>query len=142
MRAVLVVSLTLNLLFLGFMVGAAVKGPPETRSGREASFGPLSQALTREDRRALRRAFLAEGAGSRDARAVQMAEIGEITTLLRADPIDEAALRAVLDRGAARASARQELGRKLILEHIVTMTPADRRAFADRLEAGQKRREH
>ena len=57
MRIALAVSLALNLAVAGVVAGAILRdGNPRTR--QDFGLGPLSEALTREDRRALREAFL------------------------------------------------------------------------------------
>jgi hypothetical protein len=53
---------------------------------------------------------------------------------LRADPFDAEALRNVVANQGDRMAARLALGQDLILARIAAMTPAERAAFADRLE--------
>ena len=136
MKAALAISVALNLAIVGLVVGAVVKdGPPMRRElVRDLSFGPLTEAFSTEDRMALRRAFLEAAPDFRDQRRMIRADVEAMLTLLRAEPFDGAALETLLEQQQARNLSRFDLGQDLIIERLAAMTPADRAAFADRLQ--------
>lgn len=135
-KAVMVVSLGLNLLVFGLVGGAILRGGPPGHPElvRDLGFGPFTEALAPEDRLALRRAFAAQTPDFRDMRATMRDEMQTIVTLMRAEPFDAAALRAAMAAGVARMGERVALGQRLLADHLATMPPEARRAFADRLE--------
>lgn len=133
MRIALGVSVSLNLLVVGAVVGGALARKPE----RAANAAPLPgqaliRALPREDRADLRRRFEAKAPrGPQDARVGVGAEL---LTLLRAEEFDGAAFATLLATQAAPVSARLTAGRDALIEQIAEMPRADRLAYADRLE--------
>ncbi len=138
MRWTLIASLALNLAVLGLVVGAAVNhmsgDSPRPPSVRSLDLGAYSAALSPEDRRALRETFRAEWPGLRQMRTSQAETTAAILTALRADPFDAAAVRARLADQQTRMAEGLNLGQRLLLERLEAMTPAERAAFADRLE--------
>lgn len=137
MRAALIASLALNLGIIGMVAGAVFKngGPPHGEAMvRDVGFGAFTEALSKEDRAALRRAFLANAPEFRDGRRDMRADFKDLLAQLRADPFEADALRAVLNRQQARNAERLALGQTLIFDLLVAMTPDVRQAFADRLE--------
>ena len=60
-------------------------------------------------------------------------------TLLRADPFDPDALRARMQEQNDFIARRQTLSRDLLVTRLSEMTPAERSAFADRLETTLRR---
>ncbi|PZX53678.1 putative membrane protein [Cereibacter changlensis] len=150
MRVVLALSLTLNLAVLGIVGGAALRSHDERRPApvRDLGFGPFDNALTPEDRKELRRAFMDDGPDIRSARRAMRQDFAAILEALRAEPFDPAALQQVLDRQNARGAEMLAYGQKLIFERVAAMDPEARRAFADRLEQsltrkrGPDKREH
>ncbi|OYX42260.1 MAG: hypothetical protein B7Z02_12600 [Rhodobacterales bacterium 32-67-9] len=102
-------------------------------------FGPFTEALTREDRAALRDAFIAAAPDFRDRRREAEADFARLVTSLRAEPWDRAATEAVLAEQGTRTAERLDLGRRLLLERLSAMTPEARAALADRIEAAAAR---
>jgi uncharacterized membrane protein len=148
LRIALAVSLAINLGIVGMLAGAMFRhgGPPNGATmARDVGFGPFTEALSKEDRLELRRAFLAAAPELRDSRKAVRADFAELLAQLRASQFDADALRAVFDRQSARNAERMELGQRLILDLVVGMKPEARAAFADRLERslakGPKRRD-
>lgn len=137
-KVVLAISLALNLAVIGLAAGAWMK---EGSKGmpRDLSFGPFSEALSREDRRALRRALMERAPDFRESRDAARQEFSALLSALRAQPLDPVALRAALSAIEGRNADRLELGRSLIEARLIEMSDPDRLAFADRLEAGMKR---
>lgn len=141
LRWLLAVSLTLNLLVAGMAAGIALRhaGGEMPHPPRSIGFGPWTGGLDRSDLKALREAFGATGRDFRTEWRAERADREALLAALRADPLDLAALDAATARMNARAAERMELGQQLIRGHILAMTPAERRAFADRLETSRKR---
>jgi len=142
-RLVLVTSLALNLGIIGMFVGALVKdgwhgGGPH--SIRDVGFGPFTRALTEEDRKALRRAFIANAPDMHATRQSLQQDMAALLTALRAAPFDPVVLGDALRQITARARQRQEFGEKLLLDFVAALPEAERLAFADRLETGLARR--
>lgn len=133
LRIALAVSLALNLGVAGLLAGAWLRSGPHG-GPRDLGFGPFAAALTAEDRAALRRAFLDRAPEFRDARAAMRADMAGILAALRADPFDAAGLKAALDQTGTRMAGRLALGQSLVFDRVAAMSPADRMAFADRLE--------
>jgi uncharacterized membrane protein len=139
-RALLIGSLALNLAVAGIVAGAFLRArvwdhPPPRAAMLDPAFGPWGPALSREDRAALRAAFAAERGRVAAGLEAERADRAELLAVLRAEPFDPAALDAVSARLAARIRERVEIGQRLLRDRIVAMTPDERRAFADRLEA-------
>jgi len=140
-KIALAVSVALNLAVAGLAAGAWMKeGPSRDRMPRDITFGPFSEALTADDRRALRKAFLDRGTGLREARAVAREEFSALLGALRASPFDSNALESALGAIETRMAERLDMGRSLIQARILQMSEAERLAFAERLEKGLRRR--
>jgi uncharacterized membrane protein len=140
LRLALGFSLALNLAVLGLGVGMALHGalhggPDRRDMVRELSFGPFTDALRPEDRKALRDRFLATTPDFAAERARMKADGQAILAALRADPFDAAALDTALATMQAHVAARMDKGTGILAGFLTAMTPQDRLAFADRLEA-------
>lgn len=134
---VLVLSLALNVFVLAAALGAGLR---HHRTGRDLGFGPFTEALTREDRAAMRDAFMAAAPDFRDRRRLMAEDMERLVAALRAEPWDPAAAEAVLARQGERAAERFALGRRLFLERLGQMTPGARAALADRIERAARGR--
>ncbi|WP_413876464.1 periplasmic heavy metal sensor [Albidovulum sp.] len=132
----LVVSLGLNLFVAAAVLGAGLR---HHREGRDVGFGPYTEALSREDRAALRDAFMAAAPDLRDRRRAMAEDMARLAAALRAEPWDPAVAEAVLSQQGERAEERFALGRRLFLERLGGMTPDARTALADRIEHGMAR---
>jgi uncharacterized membrane protein len=130
-------SLALNLLFVGAIGGALVRSDSGGRGAivRDLNFGPLTEALTKEDRADLRRAYVKAAPEMRDERASQREDIQSLLLVLRQEPFARDAVAAIFSRQMDRTKARLTLGQGMVLDLITGMTPEARAAFADRLEA-------
>ena len=140
-RVLLVGSLVLNLLFIGAVAGMAVGhwGRGDGRpGGPDPGFGPFTDALTREDRQALKRELARKVPDMRRMRAEMDGDMAAVAATLRRDPFDAAALRAALAQMRGRFQSRMEIGVDLLVGRLTEMSPDERRAFADRLEAGPR----
>ncbi len=140
LRIALAVSVALNLAVVGMVGGAFLKSGGDPRGGvRDLGFGPFTDALTKDDRAELRRAILDRLPEFRDLRRANKADFAGIVAALRAEPYDGKALKVMLDQQNQRTTDRLKLGQSLIFEYVSAMTPTDRLAFADRLEARVER---
>lgn len=142
LRIALAVSVALNLAVVGVVAGALWRMDGDGRppsAVRDLGFGPFAGALTDEDRRELRRAFLGRAPDLRETRTAMRQDMAAVLAALRADPFSTDGLRAALDRATARTVDRLALGQDLIFDRISAMSPEARRAFADRLEQGLSR---
>lgn len=135
-------SLAVNLLVLGVVGGAIIKGPPPGHMAGDPGFGPYGEALDESDRKALKRAFRSRKSGIRTLRAEMARDRAAVLAALRADPFDTAALDAALLTQRNNISAQIDFGQKILRDRLVEMTVADRRAFADRLEQSMARKPH
>lgn len=139
-RIALAVSVALNLAVAGLAAGAWLKDGPPRGMPRDLSFGPFSEALSDEDRRALRKALFDRAPAFRETRAAARAEFAALVAALRADPFDASAVQTALTAIEARNAQRLALGRSLIEARILEMSAEERLAFAERLEKGLRRR--
>jgi len=155
MRVVLAVSLALNLGVAGLVIGSAARDRwDDRRAESEGSRGsggprggdaagvitPYAAALPPADRRALGREVMGrvrdEGIGLRDLRA----SVETLAEALRADPFRPEVVATELARQRTALGRVQEISQEAILARLEAMSVEERRAFADRLEAGLRRR--
>lgn len=140
LRILLFTSLALNLAVVGLVAGLLARAPfdgPPPRPDRVA--GALTFALSDAERREIGREVfrsLREEGGPRHSRRD---DYDRILTALRADPYDGGVVADSLSQQMQRTLRLQAAGQQALLDHLDRMTPADRRAFADRLEEGLKR---
>jgi uncharacterized membrane protein len=140
-KIVLVVSLGLNLLFLGLVGGAVLRDGPHGRptTVRDLNFGPLTEALSKDDRETLRRSFQRAAPDLRGQRREIEGDLADLLTVLRAPDFQREKVEALFARNNERTARRQKLGQDVVLDLLVAMTPDVRSAFADRLESAMKR---
>lgn len=140
LRVALAVSVGLNLLIVGLLAGAVLRdGGPRARMTDDVQFGPFTEALTEQDRKALRRDFVERMPDMRDMRRQMREDFAGLLAALRAEPFDADAVRALLAGQSVRMAERLQLGQDLLVERIGAMTPQERAAFADRLEQRLRR---
>lgn len=139
LKIALAVSVALNLAVVGLAAGAMMNGSHGRDMPRDLSFGPFSEALSAEDRRALRKALFDRAPSFRESRTAARAEFATLLDTLRASPFDPVAMQTALAAIEARNAGRLELGRSLIEARVVEMSDDERLAFADRLEKGLRR---
>lgn len=142
LRVVLFVSLALNLLVGGLVLGAVVgrDGPMHDRHVMlDLSFGPYTRALASEDRAALREAWRTHAPGWRDLRETQRAEFETFVGALRAEPFERQQLDAVMERQQARQTAQRALAWQILSDHLAAMPAHARATYADRLSEAASR---
>ncbi len=143
MRLALILSLAVNLAIAGLVAGAMFHkgGSMHARMPtRDVGFGPFTEALSKDDRTALRRAFIAASPDLRDGQLARRANVAEVLALLRVSPFDASALQDAFDQQSERTAERLKLGQDLIFDLIVGMSDDARLAFSDRLEQSLSRR--
>lgn len=144
-RVTLVLSLAVNLLIAGIVVGAAVSHrgdrPDGDRLRAERDLGPVPfvMALEPEDRRALGRRLAENGESFRKNRAELRQRFEALLAALRADTFDVAAVQGLLAEQRGLAASRQEIGERIFLERLQAMSLEERRAYADRLDKSLRR---
>lgn len=144
LRVLLVVSLALNFLIVGTLGGMMMmwsKWQPHHPARMDmAGGGPLTRALSDEDRRAIgrqmRKAYKQGGVPHADMRA----ELEALVADLKADPFDTEAVKARLAHHRSIFDERFALGQALLLDHLSAMSVEDRSAYADRLREGLHKR--
>lgn len=135
-KALLIASLALNLLFVGAMGGAFLRGGASRGAQmRDLNFGPLTEALTKEHRAELRRQYIAAAPELRDERAGQRGDVEALLQVLRAATFERAAVATIFAHQMERTRTRLTLGQGMVLDLLTRMTPEARAAFADRLES-------
>lgn len=136
MRIVLVVSLALNLLVVGLVAGSMLgkdrrDGPQGLRS---IGLGPFAMALPEKDRREIRAALRRDAAPFAENRRAIRREIEALVEILEGETLDEADLRAAVDRQRDRVAERLALGSDVFVAQIVRMTAEERASYAAGLD--------
>ncbi|MBY0351401.1 periplasmic heavy metal sensor [Tabrizicola sp.] len=139
LKIALVASVALNLAVAGLVLGAWLGNGPHMGMPRDMSFGPFSNALNEADRRALRSELIGRAGEFRASREATRAEFAALLAALRTEPFDLAAMKAALAAIETRNAERLKLGRSMIETRLIEMSPAERLAFAERLERGLRR---
>ena len=135
LRWVLVASLALNLAVGGMLLGSVLRGGPGGRDMmRDMGFGPYDAALLPQDRDTLRAALRHKSNDLKASRAVAGADLLEVVTSLRATPFDPAALGAAMTAQQDHLAARMQFGTDAMRDFLISLSPQERLAFADRLE--------
>ena len=139
LRGLLFASLAVNMLILGVFVGGQFgphDGPPRGKGAPRDGAALFVSALTKEERQALRTRFEERAAPRRDDRAVPL---DDARMLLQADPFDPEAFRAFLDRLDRRGEARRMAGKDALTTFVAEMSPEERAAYVERLDAIRER---
>jgi uncharacterized membrane protein len=153
LRWLLVVSLALNLLFLGLAAGGAARmwrGGPIGQTAPAAELQLLWRALPEDDRRAMRqddsayRSQAMQGGGVSDGhvsrsdreevRSRLAGDVVALRTLLLAEPFDRAALEARLMQVRNLQAQRADRALARMLDRIEAMGPAERARMVERLD--------
>lgn len=140
-RIALAVSVALNLGVLAMGVGMMWHGGPGGHGDmvRDLNFGPFTEALSPDDRHALRQSFMTHLPDFRAERQRMRSDAEAVLAALRTQPFDPAALRAAMGTMQDHMRERMDLGSQMIEDMLAAMTPEARAAFADRLEASLRR---
>lgn len=148
LKAVLAVSLMLNLAVVGLILGARFgdhdkdhrRGPPRVeRSAVDPALGPFARSLPDEARRRAMDELRAQTGDLNMNRAAIAGQLRDMIGLLKADDFDAEAFSALMDTQRAVFDKRAQIGREVVLREIEAMSPEERAAVAERLERGFRR---
>lgn len=147
MRIALVLSLALNLMFIGILAGGAFQGARAPQPSWEATdLRALLRALPDDARRDLRGAMIRGNGESPRVRREQMRNSAaehrlRTVAMLRADPFDADAFAEHLDTGRAAREARTIAAHHALVARIAAMPARERAAMAERLSRRTERAE-
>ena len=141
-KILLALSLSLNLLVLGVVVGAVIGfdrkfGGPEGADLRPLGLGPFALAMDREARDGVRDRI--DRRGMRADALVLRAALADMQTALRSDPFDRALAEAALSDARAATGRMQLRGHEALLDQFEGMSLEDRVAAADRVARSMRR---
>lgn len=136
-RILLFASLAVNLLVAGLVIGAMVshrfdghgKRPRFSQAG-----GPLTAALTREDRRAVGRNVRKTLRAERPSKETIMEEFSNVIRALKQSPYEPQAVRAAVERQMQYMVRRADLSVEALLTRLNEMSAEERAAYAGRLQ--------
>lgn len=135
LRITLFVSLTLNILVVGIVVGMFWHGPPEhhVRQSSDRLTNTYLRALTNAEKRNLHEAMRAQMPMMMRHQHAR-SDFRGVLEALRAEPFDANRLSELIDAQLSRGQHAQELGRELLITQITQMSEVERSAYADRIE--------
>jgi len=138
-KVLLGLSLAFNLGIVGLVGGFVLRSDgPMRGAGPGLGYAmPYVMALEREVRRAIFEAVREDP--SLPSRADRRAHFDDMLVALRADPMDRAAVEAVLARQAQGVSAVQRRAQDEWLSKVEAMSATERAAYADTVEEILKR---
>lgn len=151
MRFILILSLAVNLAVVGLVAGAALRGGERGGASgdgdararamqtRDFGFGPYVEALEHEQRREIGRNFIKKAGGAAKARAGAQEKFEAILDALNAEPFDADLFQAAVLAQLNDLAEKQNIGAAVIVDHVATMTPEARAAYAVRLDQALKR---
>ena len=133
-KILLTCSLAANLAIVAMVAGFLIRDPGPLRGGGPGlSYAlPYIVSLDRADRRAVLSA-VRDNPDLPDRRA-RRAHFDEMMRALRTDPLDRAAVEAVLARQADAVTRVQDVARAEWLERVAAMPAQERAAYAARVE--------
>lgn len=143
-RILLGLSLALNLLVVGIVAGAVWRSggdrdgrwhraPPSLQNYAE----PYVRALPRAERRALHKAI--RQSHPQSGRAARREAYAAMLAALRAEPFAPDAVEGILKAQRDRVVSVQSAAQAQWMASVMAMSPAERAAYADRLEERLKR---
>lgn len=137
-RILLILSLAMNVIVVGLIIGAAVgHSRDDDRRRPKTNLPPHVKALDWDQRRtigkAIRKAYREDGLGARTERS----QFEQMAAAIEAVPFDRDALAAVQVEFEEVMARRVSRARDIWLDHVEGMTDEDRAAYADRLRHSQ-----
>jgi uncharacterized membrane protein len=139
-RIVLVGSLALNLLMVGAVGGAFLRGGGGPQRGFELQLGPLSDVLSLRDRRKIgeqiRRGIGRQG----QSRAARLEAFENLISVVAAQPFDPELLAASIRDQQKQLDNVRDAALNAFVAHLTNMTVGERSDFADKLRDSFARR--
>lgn len=132
MKVLLVLSLTANLLVVGIIAGHALRA--DHRRGADRAVGRILD-LVPEDRRAMAEAHFAGALAEVDAAERDRSDDARaVVAAIKAEPYEAGAVEAAMTGYDASRAERWAILRERMATLLAEFTPAERAAFAERLE--------
>lgn len=140
LKAVFALSLAANLAVVGLVAGAALRDDRSGRSRHKAPPPPAAaeaigavmyRSLDRDSRRVLR--DLADGQYGNIVER-RIAELNALLEVIRSEPLDVTVLRARIDAQTAAINEFRGAMLEVWIAELQQMSPAERAAFADKVE--------
>ena len=138
-QIVLVVSLALNLLFVGLVGGAFLRGGGAPPRGFDLQLGPLSDALSRTDRRKISDQIRRDIGRSGLSRNERRAAFEALVSAVEAQPFDPELLTRLIEDQQSRTTNLRTTALSAFVGHLTEMTAQERQTFAQNLREGVKR---
>ncbi|MEL6647998.1 MAG: periplasmic heavy metal sensor [Pseudomonadota bacterium] len=144
-RILLAVSLAFNLLVIGAVIGVAVKGGPlpgadTPRHMVDAAIGPLTRALTKQDRRAIGRQIRQAQGDDAWGRRAHRQSLRRMLALLQETPFDRDAFAAELEGSITGLKGRMSSASQALVAHLSDMSDSERAAYAARVKEAMTRK--
>lgn len=134
LRLTLAVSLALNLLIVGMVVGVFVRfgGGPPPRAAVDFAV-PYVRALEPGQRRAVFREVRSRGEDASMRRAARQQSYAEVVEALRAQPFEPAPLESLVTAQTETSARLQRAAQRAWIALVTEMDDAERAAYADRV---------
>ncbi|WP_339107747.1 periplasmic heavy metal sensor [Thioclava sp. GXIMD4216] len=137
-RWALMISVTLNLLVAGVIIGGAFgpanRGPQPPQVG----LGPFDRGLTDADRQTLTKMAKAEGFEFNNYPGAMDVWLDRILTAIEQTPYDEVAVRDALNAHRMHIVSRIQTGEDIMVKWLGTLTPEDRKTFVERIRTHEE----
>jgi len=139
LRVLLFASLALNLLFVGLVAGALLRGDDQRKGvrpagGMEIGVTPVLRALGPEDRKELGRALRNELRGRGEGRQAAQNRLRAFAAVLRQEEVDQAALEGLLAEHSAEMTQRVGVVQAQLAKRLAEKSAEERAMIAARLE--------
>jgi len=138
-QIVLVVSLALNLLFVGLVGGAFLRGGGAPPRGFDLQLGPLSDALSRADRRKISDQIRRDIGRSGLSRNERRVAFEALVSAVEAQPFDPELLTRLIEDQQSRTTNLRTTALSAFVGHLTEMTAQERQTFAQIIKRQRKR---
>lgn len=134
-RILLFVSLAMNMLIVGLLVGALSSGRMGSKPRVDFDFGPFFRSLSEEDRRAIVQSVRSNPDIRPPSPRNRRQDLLTFVDIMRSDPFDSAAMADLMAKQRENGSRVLVAAHGAFLERMEASSLEDRIAFADRLVA-------
>jgi uncharacterized membrane protein len=139
MKLVLILSLTVNLLIAGVVIGRWLAGDERPR-GVDRTIGWMVRVIPEERREMAEAYFDAARPQLEAARAERMDQFGAVLQAIRTEPFDPAALGSAMTATLETRSSQRAIVYDRFATLLAQLTPEERAGIADRMEAWVNKR--